>query len=273
MILILGGTSDGNALADRLASRGLDFKLSVTSEYGVEMAKRHSESLMMGRLTRETLTAFVTQAHIDVIIDATHPHAAEISTMAQQVSKQMNCFYVRYERPGIFLKNDADMTVATTVEEASALANQKGRRILITGSKHLKEYTTHLADADVFVRIIPSPEVIKDALECGIAADHIIAMKGPFTEKLNSALYEALKIQVLITKESGDTGGFSEKINAARACGVHTVVIQRPQITYENCLQDLEAVESAVLAFIKENSHEKSKINGGYSHSPVGGHS
>ncbi|MBR4759307.1 MAG: precorrin-6y C5,15-methyltransferase (decarboxylating) subunit CbiE, partial [Lachnospiraceae bacterium] len=60
--------------------------------------------------------------------------------------------------------------------------------------------------------------------------DHIIAMHGPFTKELNEAVMEQYEIRHLITKDGGVSGGFPEKIEAARNAGVSVHVITRPAV-------------------------------------------
>ena len=45
---------------------------------------------------------------------------------------------------------------------------------------------------------------------------------------MNEALIEEFGIDVVVTKASGTAGGFWEKVEAARACGIELVVIHRP---------------------------------------------
>lgn len=232
MILILGGTSDANYIADLLKEQGIDFCLSVTSDYGAKMAKRHESVLHIGALTFDELEAFIVNKGITAIIDGTHPHAQVISEQVQKLSEQLSVPYLRYERPCLEAHETLDTTYVNTVEEAARIASEKGQKIFLTGSKHLKTYVDLLAGKDLYVRVIPSPMVIQEVINSGIPIDHLIAMKGPFTEALNKAMFESLAIEVLITKESGQAGGFEEKLRGARSAGVHTVVIQRPKVHY-----------------------------------------
>ena len=69
-------------------------------------------------------------------------------------------------------------------------------------------------------------------------------MKGPFSKELNCALIRDLGIDILVTKASGAAGGFWEKVEAARECGIELVVIHRPVkedgLTMEQLKDELE---------------------------------
>ncbi len=68
-------------------------------------------------------------------------------------------------------------------------------------------------------------------------------MQGPFSRELNEALLRQLSIRWLVTKESGPSGGFEQKVEAAHACGVRLVVIERPHergLTFAQACRALE---------------------------------
>lgn len=256
MILILGGTTEGNAVGDLLKRLQFPFVLTVTSDYGAQMAARHQEEVQLCQFTKESLKTFIDTADIRAVVDATHPHAAEISSLAQAVAQALKISYIRYERPQSPQPELADLHYVHTPEAAAELAGKLGQRIFITGSKHIGTYVAHIDPSRLFVRVLPAPEVLREVLDLGIPADHIIAMKGPFTEALNQALFEAFQIEVLVTKESGQTGGFLQKIASAKASGVQSVVIQRPVVNYLESVESLGALEEWLLKYYKGGTDE-----------------
>ena len=69
-------------------------------------------------------------------------------------------------------------------------------------------------------------------------------MQGPFGKELNIALMHQFAIRWLVTKDGGNPGGFAEKLEAARVCGVRSIVIRRPADQGESY--------EAILDFCKE---------------------
>ena len=67
------------------------------------------------------------------------------------------------------------------------------------------------------MRVLPGVESIEICHREQIPGKQIIAMQGPFGTELNEALIRQYDIGVLVTKESGQAGGFPEKIRAGRA--------------------------------------------------------
>ena len=53
-------------------------------------------------------------------------------------------------------------------------------------------------------------------------------MQGPFSEELNAAMLRSVSARYLVTKESGDVGGFAAKAAAAQQTGAVLVVVGRP---------------------------------------------
>jgi precorrin-3B C17-methyltransferase len=57
-------------------------------------------------------------------------------------------------------------------------------------------------------------------------------MQGPFSEAFNEALWRDLKIDCVITKDSGDAGGFQAKVAATQTLNIPLLVIKRPKLEY-----------------------------------------
>jgi len=159
------------------------------------------------------------------------------------LSRELDIPYVRYERPGTSETGDAIWcdSVAHAAEKAISI----GKRIfLATGSKDLGTFL-HAPGADArewFVRITPEPALIRRAVELGVPRDHILAMQGPFSEAFNSALWRDQRIDCVVTKDSGEAGGFSAKARAAAGLGIALLVVRRPHMTYPCVATDFESV-------------------------------
>ncbi|MBO4365092.1 MAG: precorrin-6A/cobalt-precorrin-6A reductase, partial [Eggerthellaceae bacterium] len=93
-----------------------------------------------------------------------------------------------------------------------------------------------------YVRILPVASSLAAAAELGIPTSHVVAMQGPFSQQFNEALMRELGVQTMVTKASGTAGGFWEKVDAARACGVQVVVIHRPLDEEGVSVQDLYSI-------------------------------
>ena len=59
-----------------------------------------------------------------------------------------------------------------------------------------------------------------------IKGRQILALQGPFTTEKNAAILKQYDIQHMVTKNSGRTGGYQEKLEAAKILGIPVYVIQ-----------------------------------------------
>lgn len=102
--------------------------------------------------------------------------------------------------------------------------------LITTGSKELAPYT-RIPDfaARCYVRALPTVEALEKCQALGFRRDHLILMQGPFSEEMNVAQLRYADAGYLVTKASGETGGFPEKCEAALALGVEVVCIGRPK--------------------------------------------
>jgi precorrin-3B C17-methyltransferase len=67
-------------------------------------------------------------------------------------------------------------------------------------------------------------------------------MQGPFSQAFNEALWRDWKIDCVVTKDSGDAGGYQAKAAAAQALAIPLLVIKRPQLAYPLMTSTCDAV-------------------------------
>jgi precorrin-3B C17-methyltransferase len=232
---VFSGTSDGNALANELAQQGYPVVVSAATEYGGEVAAQHCSgvSVWAGHQGVEARKQALSQHQARAIVDATHPYASLISEQLMGLSKNLNIPYLRFERPSSFAA-DSGIECDST-EQAAEQAIKCGQRIfLTTGSKDLATFlqTPGAKEREWFVRVTPDPEFIQRAIDLGVPRSHICAMQGPFSQAFNEALWRDLKIDCVITKDSGDAGGYQAKVAATQALDIPLLVIKRPKLEY-----------------------------------------
>ena len=195
-----------------------------------------------------------------LVIDATHPYAAVVSENILTACAAAGVRCIRVEREdsgagehgiesaqkalperedtGAGGKASASESAAfhwvESIEEAAAwLAGESAQRpniLITTGSKELAPYT-QIPDfaARCYVRALPTVEALEKCQALGFRRDHLILMQGPFSEEMNVAQLRYADAGYLVTKASGETGGFPEKCEAALALGVEVICIGRPK--------------------------------------------
>ena len=80
------------------------------------------------------------------------------------------------------------------------------------------------------VRVLPNTTSIGQCQELGFSGENMVAMQGVFSKEFNKALMREYNAGVIISKESGQTGGVPDKIEAALELGLEVILVIRPEI-------------------------------------------
>lgn len=262
-VFLFGGTTEGRKIAEAIAEVNREWvahgdaaacdvseasSLPISAE--VYVATAYGASLLpagpgitvhVGRLDAAEMRALFENAFGPLlVIDATHPYAAVVSEniLAACAATGVRCLRVERESTGaegkLTSQEGAALHWVDSIEEAAAwLAVQSTHRpniLITTGSKELAPYT-QIPDfaARCYVRALPTVEALEKCQALSFRREHLILMQGPFSEEMNVAQLRYADAGYLVTKASGETGGFPEKCEAALALGVEVVCIGRPK--------------------------------------------
>lgn len=245
-ILIFGGTTEGRELAERLAGefsamaipREGRITVSVATELGAEeLQKIDGIDILVGRMDISAMKSAL--SGYELCIDATHPYAVEATKNIKLACEEAGVPYRRllrekgveavgHELTHAGTGTDPEITYVESAAEAAAfLASREGRILLTTGAKEVGTFSG-IARERLYVRILPMTESLMACEQAGIPHRNVIAMYGPFSQEMNEAIFRQFQIAWLVTKDAGTAGGFQEKVAAALALGVRTLVIRRP---------------------------------------------
>ncbi len=240
-VLIFSGTTEGRALSHLLAERGAEVTVCVATDYGrEEQGTAENIKVLTGRRTPEEKLALLRDC--DLCVDATHPYAVEVTKSVRAACTAAGVPYRRLLRSGGD-EADADTAVVESAAEAAALLSHRaGNVLLTTGAKELKAFSA-LEPSRLFPRVLPTHESLAACEAVGIPHRNILAMQGPFSQELNEALIRQFHISILVTKDGGKAGGFTEKALAAKCTGTQLILIRRPGETgesFEEIVMDCE---------------------------------
>lgn len=234
-VLLFGGTTEGRKLSAYLAQAGIRHTVCVATHYGeIVMEENPFVKVHRGRMDWEEIRTFIDNGDFLAVVDATHPYAEEVTRNIKAAMEGMRIPFLRLQRDGFsqeYEKENGEIVRFDTNEAcAAALTHTKGNILLTTGSRELPVYcASEEMKNRLYVRILPGMESLLACTGQGIQGKRIIAMQGPFTVQMNEAVLRQYEISVLVTKESGNSGGFAEKLEAAKRAGVKTYVIGRPK--------------------------------------------
>ncbi len=218
-ILLFAGTTEGRHIAEALRDAPVHLFVSVATEYGETLiAPAENVTVLHGRKNEEEIRALLNETQAKLLIDATHPYAQEVTKTLRTVAEATGTEYLRVLRESETA--DGCVFVDNTDAAVAYLNGTQGNVLLTVGSKELHRYTAVKDYASrLFARILPVKESTDAAFALGFSGKNLICMQGPFSEELNEATIRAIDAKILVTKDTGASGGFAEKIGAAKACG------------------------------------------------------
>jgi len=220
-VLVLGGTGEARCLAERLVA---DERISViTSLAGVTREPRSFAGALRtgGFGGAKGLQTFVVDERIDLLIDAAHPFAAQISANAAKASRGSGIQCLRLERPPWELQEGDRLTNVPDVQAAADAIPRGARAFVTVGRQDVAAFLVR-EDISVVARMIEPPDVaVPDHAE-------IILARPPFALADEKALMETKGISVLVAKNSGGTAT-EAKIVAARELSLQVIMVVRPE--------------------------------------------
>ena len=231
-ILIFAGTTEGRKLSEVLCESGIHHRICVATEYGEILLKSHPcRKIHRGRMDLEEMRDFIVSGGFAAVVDGTHPYAEIVTKNIQAAVEETGIPYMRLLR-----QNDAETEnknwkyFESASQCAKALEQVKGNILLTTGSKELAEFcSSDDVKKRLYVRVLPGMESLSLCMAQGIEGKQIIAMQGPFSEEMNLALIHQFQISCLVTKESGNAGGYREKLEAAKKAGIPVFIMKRKE--------------------------------------------
>lgn len=239
-VLVLGGTFEASKLASLLAERTDIW--SVLSFAGRTKAP-HAPPIpyrIGGFGGAEGLHAYLEAERIDVLVDATHPFAEQISRHAEAAAAHAKIPLVLLSRPAWCPQpGDCWIEVADMTAAAAALGREPKRVLLTIGRLQLEAF----ASAPQHYYLIRAIE--PQASPPGLPHHRVIFGRGPFAVGEEEQLLRQDSIDMIVTKNSGGEATYA-KILAARKLGLPVVMVARPPQASGLVLHD----PAAVLAFI-----------------------
>lgn len=227
-VIVFAGTTEGYEISRFLGENQIPVLACVATEYGSRSLKESSSlHVQAGRLDENEMKELFSREKPELVLDATHPYAAEVTRNIRKACEEAEVSYTRILRTGSGQQNA--VYVKDTQAAAEYLKGTTGNVLLTTGSKELAAFTSVPDYKErLFARVLSLPSVIESCQALGFEGRNLIAMQGPFSMEMNRAMLTQYECRYLVTKDSGKAGGFLDKIQAAEACGATVVIIGRP---------------------------------------------
>jgi precorrin-6A/cobalt-precorrin-6A reductase len=257
MIGLILGTSEGKKIVSLLNEFTDDLFITTATSYGGELLKEFKyKELNSKPLSKEELKRIIEEKNINIIIDASHPYALEITKMTKAICRELSIDYLRYERASIIdkFKEEKNIVLVEDYEEAfEKLKSIEGTVLNTTGSRNIDKFVHSELNNRVIHRVLPSVSVMEKCIGLGIDIGDIIAMKGPIGYDLNCGFIKEYSAVAMILKDSGVQGGTEEKIKAALDSDVLAIVIKRVEEEYSRIFNnEKDLVDYININYLKE---------------------
>lgn len=230
MILIFGGTTEGRLAVEVCEEAGKTFYYSTKSER--QKIELHNGVRLSGAMTAVEIQDFCNANDVRLIIDAAHPFAeglhGEIAKTSLPVVRILRRHGESY--PNVTYCDDFNDAVgALETADITKLLALSGANTIAKLKPYWTEHTT------VF-RILDRDESRKIAVEQGLCVETDViyydsSLQLPALEDEKEVL-RSVGCDAIITKDSGESGGESIKIEAALQLGMKVFVVREPKLTY-----------------------------------------
>jgi precorrin-6A/cobalt-precorrin-6A reductase len=221
-LLILGGTTEASALAAAIALReDIDAILSLAGR--TQQPARSPLPMRIGGFGGAAgLHAYCEAEHVEAVIDATHPFAAQMSRHAAEACDASKIPLLAFTRAA-WTAQDGDRWIEVeTMEDAARALGEEPRNVFLTQGRQQLGAFASTPQHRYLVRAIERPAEI-DALP----SHRLILARGPFRLVDEEALIRREGIEFVVAKNSGGAATYG-KIEAARNLGVPVVMVRRP---------------------------------------------
>ena len=224
MILVFGGTTEGRKAAIALEDAGKTFYYSTRgSEQEIDLVHGIRTT---GGMDVDDITRFCDEKGIALLIDAAHPFAENLHRNIIEAARRKQLPVIRYERQ--YPPRSDDMIWCDDYNDAVEKMERHGieRLLALTGVQTIGKLKPFWEQHLTWFRILNRASSVELALRSGFPKEYLTF----YDDDPTAATIETLHPDAIITKESGESGGFDEKVEAARKADIPVFVVCRPVI-------------------------------------------
>lgn len=239
-ILILGGTGDAVKLAAKLATVP---EIEVISSLAGRTRKPAAlvGQVRIGGFGGATgLANYLQENSIDVLIDATHPCAGQITCNGAIASQLANIPHLMLVRPQWEKISGDNWIEVESVEAAAQAIPESVKRVFITSGRQQLEPFLQRSHIWYLMRSIDPPDI-------ELPNSKVLLDRGPFNLEQERQLLQDYQIEAIISKNSGGSATYA-KIIAARELDIPVLMVQRPARPEGKKVNDIEEAIAWLLA-------------------------
>ncbi|MCR9011433.1 cobalt-precorrin-5B (C(1))-methyltransferase CbiD [Gabonibacter chumensis] len=225
MVLIFGGTTEGRTAVRTLDEAGSSYYYSTRGKTQ-QLECRHGTRIN-GEMDRKSIQDFCISHDIRLIVDAAHPFAENLHANIALISEELEIPVIRFERR--YPEHDPSFIWCDSFDEAIRYLKRYSIRNLLalTGVQTIHKLHPYWSQYPCWFRILNREDSLQLALKENFPREKLLFWQEGEDE---TALLEKIRPEAILTKESGESGFFREKTEAAKALHIPLLVIKRPPL-------------------------------------------
>ncbi|WP_075590243.1 cobalt-precorrin-5B (C(1))-methyltransferase CbiD [Labilibacter marinus] len=229
MILVFGGTTEGKKVASLLDWLKEDYIYSTRTPVKYKVGGEQ----INGELTFEKTASFCVEQEVKVIVDAAHPFAVNVHDNIKQVSLKLDIPILRYSRVFPSYEDEKLVRLFDSYEQmVSAIEAHKSFKIILalTGVQTINHFKSLWDKRDIYFRILDTELSRSKAIETGVDMARVLPEDPKADASVLMDTCKKVGTQLLLSKESGESGLMDAKLQAAKQFNIPLWVVKRPQL-------------------------------------------
>ncbi|QDO94417.1 precorrin-6A/cobalt-precorrin-6A reductase [Formosa sediminum] len=228
MILVFGGTTEGKKTAALLESMSLPFVYSTKTNIAFNETKH--ASYRYGALNETQLEQYLIKNNIQTIVNASHPFAELLHYTIAEVAERLQISVIHFGRKLLSKTKHPLVFYVHNYDEALNLLQKNKILLALTGVQSIKRLEPWWQKNKTYFRILNRPESFAIANASNFPENQLILGLPSAELDKEIDLITTNNIDVLLTKETGNSGFLSTKIEAALKTNTQIIIIDQPKI-------------------------------------------
>lgn len=226
MILVFGGTTEGRIAVKTLdEGEGRYFYSTLEDLQAIECV--HGQHIV-GKMDTDSIKHFCKKNEIMLIIDSAHPFAENLHATVSKVSIQTGIPVIRLERQFPEYREDRVVIWCSDYQDAvnKMLSDDINKLLALSGVNTISKIRDFWKQRETYYRILDREESFEKVKLQGFLKENLVFYEKGKLQKL----IDNISPDAILTKESGISGGFEEKVQVASKNNIRLYVVKRPKL-------------------------------------------
>ncbi|MDQ2179248.1 cobalt-precorrin-5B (C(1))-methyltransferase CbiD [Marinifilum sp. D714] len=228
MVLIFGGTTEGKRVAELFDIIDQQYFYSTKTD----SHKQIKGERVFGDMDSSKIKEFCQKKDIRLIVDAAHPFAVYLHDNIYRAAQELGISTIRYERKFPEIKSFKQVRLFDSYEcMTEVLLQEEYQNILaLTGVQTINKLKPLWSQRTCYFRILDTDLSRQKARETDLDYQYVIPMDPKAGVEELAILTKKLNAEILLSKESGESGLFETKEKVAEQLNIPLWVVKRPEL-------------------------------------------